>query len=78
MKTIRCDRCGELITDGSYREITSGIRNHITNDSGVYTVTCEFRPPVKHDLCAICSRDFDNAFDDFVFKFLYEGRPKNV
>lgn len=78
MKTIRCDRCGELITDGATREIKSNIVTPVPNSQGICISDCLFRPPVVHDLCATCSREFDNAFDDFVFKFLYEGKPKNV
>ena len=76
MKTIRCDRCGAEIQNGAYREVRSNIVTPVPDDTGVYISDCLYRPVIVNDLCGNCSRAFDSAFDDFVFKFMYEGKNK--
>ena len=74
MKQIKCDRCGAEIQNGAYREVRSNIVTPVPDDTGIYIADCLHRPVVVNDLCGACSRAFDAAFDDFVFKFLYEGK----
>jgi hypothetical protein len=80
VKTIRCDRCGAVIQNGAYREVRSNIVTPVpivttgSDDTGVYISDCLYRPVLVNDLCGACSRAFDSAFDDFVFKFMYEGK----
>lgn len=77
MKTIRCDRCGAEIQNGAYREVRSNIVTPVPDNTGVYISDCLYRPVIVNDLCGACSRAFDSAFDDFVFKFMCEGKNKN-
>lgn len=70
MITVKCDKCGKIIEDGTYREIQTNVRHHIPDSNGFYTVTAEFRPTMTHQLCARCSGEFDAYFDKCVADFL--------
>ena len=70
MITVTCDKCGNTISNGAYREITTNVVTPVLPESGCITVDSMYRVPGHHQLCAKCSREFDTYFDRCVSEFL--------
>ena len=48
MITVTCDKCGNTISNGAYREITTNVVTPVFPESGCITVDTMYRVPGHH------------------------------